>query len=384
MTILYTQNMTTLAPASIVDKVLSLATKDLFPFSILATPHVVNMMTHTVKAFTASASRIVFCGIGGSCLSGRVFASHKPDIPITFLENIDPFALEEQAETWDWSSTHFVFTSKSGETVETLAQLRWVKERLSQAKIAKQCLILTQPNPSTLRTFAQDHSIALIDLDIHVPGRFSAFTPTGLVPLLCAGGDILTTLEAAYNVYNTYVSYPQDHPVTRSVAWILWNHNNQRSISVLMPYAQKHYPLTLWWRQLWAESLGKKGCEFLPVDAYGTTDQHSQLQLYLDGADSRYFTCILPEASHPSHALQECASLLHKSAQATCSALHERQRPLRTWSAASPTTPLNGFFASVMMHLFLETVLVAKAYSISPFDQPAVELIKHHLRSLSS
>ena len=381
MTLPYIQNMTTLAPASIIDKALSLATKEVFPFSIIATPHEVNMVTHTVKAFIASASRIVFCGIGGSCLSGRVFSSYKPEIPVTFLENVDPLAMEEHAETWDWSSTHFVFTSKSGETAETLAQLNWVKAKLS-GRLAKKCLILTQPTASTLRTFAQDHAIPLIDLDTQVPGRFSAFTPTGLVPLLCAGGDVLETLESAYNVYNAYVTNPQDHPATRSVAWILWNHNNQRSTSVLMPYAQKHYPLTLWWRQLWAESLGKKGCEFLPVDAYGTTDQHSQLQLYLDGTDSRYFTFILPESSHPSPQLQECAELLHKSAQATCSALHERQRPLRTWSSPSSTQPLNAFLASLMMHMFLETVLVAKAYSLNPFDQPAVELIKHHLRSL--
>ena len=381
---IYSQNITQSSSSSTIEKARNLATQDLFPFSILPTPHVIKTVTTTVSHFLENASRVVFFGIGGSCLSGRVFASYAPsNLPMTFIDNVDPWELERTEASWDWNTTHCVFTSKSGETAETLAQLAWIKKKLSSARITKQCLVITQPAPSSLRTFAQDNAVPIIDCNLQVPGRFSAFTATGLVPLICAHKNALHVIEAAYNVYDSYIKNPQDHPVTQSVAWILWNHNNKRPLSVLMPYAHRHYALTQWWRQLWAESLGKKSCEFLPIDAYGTTDQHSQLQLYLDGADSRYFTLIMPDDKAPSSDLQACAHLFYRCAHATRSALLERQRPLRTWGPQGDTSTAP-FLAALMMHMFLETTLIGKAYSINPFDQPAVELIKYHLKSLNA
>ncbi|MCY4414045.1 MAG: hypothetical protein OXC30_03545 [Alphaproteobacteria bacterium] len=365
---------------SFLEKAHALHTSEPFPFSVFANPDVFQRIKRTSEHFMDNANHIVFCGIGGSSLSGQALtAPLNKSVTLSFLANIDPYAYE----SWDWSKTHFVFTSKSGGTVETLAQLSWITDQLTQRSLplSKHCLILTQPHTSPLRTFAQDNAVPIIDLDPHVPGRFSAFTPTGLVPIMCAGGNALEALDAAYAVYASYTEKNTSHAITDSVAWILWNRSHKRCTSVLMPYAQKHAPCALWWRQLWAESLGKNGLDFLPVDAYGTVDQHSQLQLYLDGASSRFFTLIFPPQSSPTPETQPLATLLHQSCEATCKALIDRQRPVRTWEPKDQN-PL-AFTASFMMHCFLETILLARSYHIDPFNQPAVELIKKHLRSLT-
>jgi len=379
---MYIQHLSPTIPDDILERVRELHTPEPFPFSILATPHALKAMVAQLEDFIKNAQHIIFFGIGGSSLSGRIFAQTHQGIPITFVETVDADTLHAMAQRLEWSKTHCVFTSKSGGTTETMTQLEWIKNYIPSSQWHKQCLVLTQPSPSPLRTWAQDHSVSIINLDPHVPGRFSGFTATGLVPLICAGGSAVPVLEAAYSVYTRYITHPMDHDVHQSIAWILWNHHMKRHQSVLMPYAQSHFPITAWWRQLWAESLGKNNYDFTPIDAYGPMDQHSQLQLYLDGADTRFFTFIMPPPPTTSApTVQKIGQLLINSAQATQQALLDTQRPVRTWSVAPQSQPMP-FLASLMMHMFLETVLVARAYRIDPFNQPAVERIKQHLRTM--
>lgn len=355
---------------------------DHFPFSPFLTPSTYTHAEKFTETFTENTSQIVCFGTGGSALSAQTFLSlFKHKTPVSFLESIDPRVILNTSEQWDWTTTRFVFISKSGKTKETLSQMQWILHSLKnhpESNISQQCVLLSEQSHSPMRTLAQEHSIPILSLCNHTPGRFSAFTLTGLFPVLCAGGPALSLLQEAHKNYSFFQDKPQQHPATTHARWLIELHRQGLNISVLMPYAKMHFPLALWWRQLWAESLGKNGHEFLPVDAYGPFDQHSQLQLYLDGSPSKSFTFLEPNALTDEASLHSLATLLNQSSQATIKALLERNRPVRCFSNQSNSIH---FIAGLMMHFMLETIIVSSFYRIDAFSQPAVELIKKHIAS---
>ncbi len=351
------------------------------PFSPFISPSEYSQAESTVQSLQKDSRLFVCFGTGGSSLAARVFLQNfNHTIPVHFLESIDPADIGPQSQQWNWPQTRFVFISKSGKTAETLAHMRWVVHTLTQQKqtsLASQCILLSQPTPSPMRELAEKHHIPILNINPEVPGRFSAFTLSSLFPVLCAKGPALKILEAAHTTYQAFQQNPNEHPVTSHAQWLINLHRQGTNLGVLMPYSRPYFLFTLWWRQLWAESLGKDGRDFVPIDAYGPFDQHSQLQLYLDGASSRYYSIILPQATtHESH-LQHFAHLLNQSAHATSQALLERKRPLRTFTPKE--SPL-ATIASLMIHFMLETHIVGNFYQIDVFNQPAVELIKKHLQ----
>jgi glucose-6-phosphate isomerase len=151
----------------------------------------------------------------------------------------------------------------------------------------------------------------------------------------------------------------------------------------LMPYVDSLRPFTFWYRQIWAESLGKDGKGTLPVSAMGTVDQHSQLQLYLDGPADKLFTLILIkniDSSRLPAATGEVdlgylngkslGDLLDASQRATAEILVRNGRPTRVLRIARVDEEAIG---ALMAHYQLETILAARLLGVDPFDQPAVE-----------
>lgn len=336
-------------------------------------------------------SHIVVLGTGGSTLCPQTFSALEasPEPKLYYADYIDPIEMNHLQQTLPWSNTCFIAISKSGRTLETLTQVLWSlgqlkKTGISEHRIGQHFIIITDPGSNPLRTIATDIGATILDHEAEIGGRYAAFTNVGLLPAMIAGLDpyefrrggqtVIKNMEACY--------------VGAALATTYFAH--QMNTTVFMPYISKLKPLSTLFRQLWAESLGKEGKGGTPLIALGTLDQHSQLQLYLDGPKDKWFT-ILTLNTHqhgellPSHvacdylANHTIGDVQQASQQATVDTLIQHQCPVRLLHLQKLDAPTLGALA---MHVMLETILTAKLLNVNPFDQPAVEDGKRRARTL--
>lgn len=353
---------------------------------------------------------IVILGTGGSSLGGQTLcALRKPNycLPqskpnIYFIDNIDPDTFETLFTILPPKKTGFVIISKSGTTPETLFQFltiltKW-QETIKGDKLKKHFVIITEDQDNPLRNITKQHNFNYIPHPQNIGGRFSAFSCVGLLPAMIAGMDIEAIRKGAQQVlketFNIFASKPS---IGASIATSLYEQNNI-NINVIMPYVDKLKPFSLWYRQLIAESLGKENKGITPIASMGTIDQHSQLQLYLDGPKNKYFTIIINEETSlrgeqvTSSNIEldylnkvKMGELLTAECKATVNTLISKGCPVRTISIPK----LNEYtIGSLMMHFFLEVIIIADLMKINPFNQPAVEqgkiLTKQYLKEFTS
>ncbi|MBL8672653.1 MAG: glucose-6-phosphate isomerase [Alphaproteobacteria bacterium] len=347
---------------------------------------------------------VVVLGTGGSSLGGQTLyaladvgfgpSSKERSLGtprVHFVDNIDPHTLSAMFDVLDLKVTGFIAISKSGKTAETLTQflivLKMLRDALDDSRIAKHCLVVTEPGPNPLRRLAERNGIAALDHDPKVGGRYSALSVVGLLPAMIAGLDSEALRAGASGVLAEMLGARHARDCRAAVGAALHVAYMRRGvgISVLMPYVDRLSKLAMWWRQLWAESLGKKGLGLTPAPAVGAIDQHSQLQLYLDGPGDKLFTLLTTAtagqgdpidgdlADDPDLAWiaeRTIGDLMQAEAQATLQTLAKRGRPVRHLRIGRLTeTELGG----LMMHFMLETILAARLMEVDPFDQPAVE-----------
>ncbi len=339
-------------------------------------------------------SDVIILGTGGSSLGGQALCALIPKAypKLHFMENIDPQTFGELFEKIDPQTTAFIVISKSGETMETLLQFmvcvkKWTKE-LGPNAPRDHFVVITESKESSLKKLADQFHIPLIDHDPKIGGRFSVLSLVGFLPFMVAGMDPVAVREGAARVFDRLLTTDDvtkiDAAVGAALSFSLAKEN--KTLSVLMPYADRLHPFVFWYRQLWAESLGKKGYGTTPILSWGTVDQHSQLQLYLDGPRDKMFTVIkskfqgqglkvLPElvANYPDLRFLGDASmgdLMEAEQQATIDTLIKNHCPTRVLEVPELTPD---FMGALMMHFMLETIFMADLYEIDPFNQPAVE-----------
>jgi glucose-6-phosphate isomerase len=279
--------------------------------------------------------------------------------------------------------------TKSGSTVETIANfsiiLSILKEKLGD-RYTKHLVFTTDPERGFLRKYGQQEGIKMFDIPPQVGGRFSVLSAVGLLPAAVIGIDIDQLLSGAKKMdLICSIEEHVEHNPAYLIALVHYITNMRRgkTISVMMPYAEKLSSFVDWYRQLWAESLGKDGLGQTPVKAIGTIDQHSQIQLYREGIRDKIITFIqveefevdfripsdLPEEiSYLSgHSLQE---ILNKELLGTKAALIKSKVPNIT-IIMDKITPYN---IGMLIYLYeLATGFSGYLYKINPFDQPAVE-----------
>ena len=354
------------------------------------------------------ADTVAVLGTGGSSLGGQTLTAladcgfgPRPAKPrLVFFDNVDPSTFDAFFRTADPARTRFVAVSKSGGTAETLLQtltcLEWVESKLGANAAAKTFTALTEPKPSPLSRIAEDRGMPVLAHDPRVGGRYSALSNVGLLPAAIAGLDIRAirggakaALDASLNV--NAMSSPA---VLGAALNIGLGNTGGVGASVLMPYQDALQPFAFWFRQLWAESLGKDGNGSLPVNALGAVDQHSQLQLYLAGPSDKLFTLILADATDAGPDVAESkdaeldylsgkrlGDLLEAEQRATAETLIKNGRPTRILRIAQPDERSMG---ALMAHYMLETILAARLLKVDPFDQPAVEEGKELARAYLS
>ena len=336
-----------------------------------------------------NTSDICILGIGGSSLGGQAIADlargraqRKPRVH--FLDNPDPFTFDAALSSFDLRTTRFVSISKSGGTAETLMQTLAAADAIEKAGGGKYLkhhfLAITEPKPSPLRGFAESVGAPILDHPCGVGGRYSVLTVVGLLPAMLMGLDARAIREGANMVLRQMLNGP---PPAASGAAL--HHALGARETVLWCYADALKTFGAWWRQLWAESLGKNGKGSTPVAALGPVDQHSQLQLFLDGPGGALFTILTTDTKHAGPEIPRARAeafgldylsgktmgdLVAAEARATAEALCARGRPVRRMHI--PHIDERGLGA-LFMHFMLETIIMGKLMGVDPFGQPAVE-----------
>lgn len=346
------------------------------------------------KSWRETFRDIVILGTGGSSLGARTFCALAPvdtGPRLHFLENVDPQGFTAVVDSIDWQEAALLIVSKSGSTAETLGQalvlLPQLAARFSGTDLARRLAVITEPGENPLARLAKSFGARRIDHHPGIGGRFSVLSVTGCLPALLAGLNVSALRRGALATLEENLSAgAAQSPAAQGAALAVGLRETQDlTQSVLLAYVDRLADFGLWYRQLWAESLGKGGQGTTPIRAMGTVDQHSQLQLYLDGPRDKFVTLLALETAGqgPSMAadlarscglgsLAGCSlgDLLQVSARGTGESLIARGRALRWLTLRHLDEEVLG---GLFMHFMLETVFAAALLNLDPFDQPAVE-----------
>jgi len=315
---------------------------------------------------------------------------------------VDPDETAALLDRLDMERTLVNVISKSGTTGESMAGYLVVRQRLEAivgTRAVKEHLVFTtDPAGGTLRQIGQALDIPMFDLPAGVGGRFSVLSPVGLLPAVLTGIDVPGLLAGARDMA-TWIAGSQgwENPAC-AFAGVQYLEDVEfgRRVSVMMPYSAHLRDLADWYRQLWAESLGKNvdrqgrtvNVGPLPVKGLGVTDQHSQLQLYAEGPDDKVITFLgvgefartvtIPAPGPEAEALaylggHSLAELLWAEQKSTAWALAQKGRPSLTITL--PKVDAQSVGALIYM-LEMATAIAGELYDVDAFDQPGVELSK--------
>jgi glucose-6-phosphate isomerase len=355
------------------------------------------------------AGRILILGTGGSSLGAQVLAqvhgSLTPAGPISgpqlvFVDNLDGESYARLLDT-DLTATRFLVVSKSGGTAETMMQAGGAILALeAQGRdIAAHMGGIAGRGDNALRRLAAQYGFRLLDHEEEIGGRFSVLSNVGLLPAIWAGGNVEKIRAGAASVMVGLAGAATDYAPLLGAATQLAHMAAGRNISVMMAYADRLERLAFWYRQLWAESLGKEGKGSVPVNALGPVDQHSQMQLYMAGPDDKFYTLLSHQTRGsgtgvPAHFADDdglaslaghtMGNLVDAEARGTMDTLAEAGRPLRHMALDEINDETSG---ALLMHFQLETIYAADGLAIDAFDQPAVEAgkirAKHYLSEMA-
>lgn len=344
---------------------------------------------------------LVVLGIGGSALGCKAVLEalqHSITDPrnVEVIDNLDPVEFERVWKANNPKETCYAVISKTGGTIETMAQTSLIVSRLQEMglKTQEHLIAITDPQSGFLRQWVSEAGLDSLSVPSDVGGRFSVFSPVGLFPLAFAGINIQELILGAQKTFKGDVIDIKDLAVmSRRLAEFEWE---GFSGHMLMPYASVLKSLSAWFVQLWGESLGKKSLKGnrvgpIPIAAVGATDQHSILQLLMEGPNrivngfvqvldwnlesekSVVMTSSLPSAYFSKLTFAQgstFASILRAQSLATQSVLTQHQRPTYQIELGRLDEQHLGALMAFYMDL---TSATGAALEVNPYDQPGVE-----------
>jgi glucose-6-phosphate isomerase len=377
-----------------------------------------------VRAFPPrNFENLVVLGIGGSALGlTTLVTALKPPhynmrdrkgrggFPRAFvMDNVDPNSFHSMLELCAPEKTLYNVISKSGGTAETAAQAFIIAEHLEKtlgrAAVKDHLVITTETQgkgakPSLLHRLQKRYGAHMLDVPLNVGGRFSVFSAVGLFPAAMLGIDIGGLMSGCKTMdqRTQSTSLAKNPAYLRAALHFLAADHKGKYMAVMMPYSDALRDVSDWYRQLWAESLGKKVSRDgrnadwyagqTPIRALGVTDQHSQLQLFLEGPNDKIvtvleqqrFECTLPipsvledDSGAEYMRKRTMAQLLDAECRATIDALREAERPVIRVRLDRVDASSIG---QLLYMLEVETAMAGELFNVDAFDQPAVERIK--------
>src|SRR5579864_8638909 len=349
---------------------------------------------------SALGSWALDCGIRGPHPVQGAFTAQHPRLVI--LDNVDPSFTAQALASMDARQTLVVVIAKSGGTAETVATFlivrEWMEQTLGRRKAAARITAVTTEGKGDLFALAQSEKYRVFGIPENVGGRFSVLTPVGLVPAALAGINIRKLARGAAQMTHFCWQADLEQNIALRAAlvhWLMWTRKD-KPIQVAFPYSNHLWGTAFWFRQLWAESLGKAQDRRnrtvhtgqTPVAALGTTDQHSQVQLYIEGPNDKVFTfwalekfgapCRVPKGkpgldSFDYLAGQSLEKLIQAERRSTAAALTKQGRPNCTFTLQKVDEEHLGAFLQLME---FETAFMGELLDINAFNQEGVELGK--------
>ena len=340
-----------------------------------------------VKNFEINKKKIILFGTGGSNLGARALYNivNKKKINIEFYDNIDPTTFENSFNNIDFEATGFLIISKSGNTPETLAQFSVLYQIALQKKKLNQflsnILIITETKNSALYSIAKENKCLILEHNKEIGGRYSIFSNVGIVPAILCGININDLYLGAKEVINNFDKFS---PLSLG-KYLCMQQKKFFSSNVLMTYSDNLFYFGKWYLQLWAESIGKNNKGITAIHSIGTTDQHSQLQLYLDGPKDKFFTFVTTNNSNRGPKINNDifnnTEINYFKNKKIGDLMEAEQR------ATIETFKLNNFsfreifipkideknFGKLLSLSIIETIASCVYFDVNPFDQPAVE-----------
>ncbi len=375
---------------------------------------VVTDIKKTADKIAATFDNFVVLGIGGSAL-GTIAVHNALNHPyhnllskkrrngrprLFVLDNIDPTILDRLDDVIDMKRTCFNVITKSGSTAETMSQFLLFRDKLIRAvgkkKHVKHIIATTDEKKGILRGIVSKEGYRSFVVPYGVGGRFSVMSAVGLLPLSVAGVDVDRFLAGARDMdreLRASNSVEKNHALRGAALLYLMDRKFKRSITVMMPYANGLYLVADWFRQLWAESLGKNSSldgksvnvGLTPVKSLGVTDQHSQVQLYSEGPDDKVYIFIRVEKFDSTVTIPKSFSrveglgylgghtfneLLDIEQKATEVAIARNGHP--SYTITMPK--VDAYNIGQLLHLLeVQTAYMGGLYNINAFDQPGVE-----------
>ncbi|GER93713.1 glucose-6-phosphate isomerase [hot springs metagenome] len=358
-----------------------------------------NADTSKIKQLGKYAGRFenfLLLGIGGSALGPRSilealspFHNFKNKPRVFIYDNVDPLTLKNMLEVIDLKKTVVNVITKSGSTAETIASFMiiWKKLQEQSLKIQEHIIVTTDPEKGNLRKIVKDYSLMSLPIPQGVGGRYSVLSAVGLLLAEAIGISSDTLLNGAKDIHDKCMNTDlwQNPAYLFSSGLYLMQKIKSKNITVMIPYADRLKPFSEWFCQLWAESLGKDGKGLTPYPSVGTTDQHSQLQLWMQGPEDKVVVFLsiedygvdvnIPEIFLDMEGLSylsghSLGELIRIEQEASEIALAKNGRPCITIKIPK----IDAYYLGQLFHFFeIATAVAGFLYDINPFNQPGVE-----------
>jgi len=331
-----------------------------------------------IKKLTNKSELIRIIGMGGSILGAQTiydFLNFKIKKKIIFKNNLSSNIKKNKEKITN------LIISKSGNTIETI-----INSTLLIKKNDKN-IFITQKNLNFLNNLAQKLKAEVIEHNNFIGGRYSVLSEVGMLPAQLMGLDVssfrqLNSLIKNKSYMNSLIS---------NVNSILHYQRNKKYNSIIINYDERSENLFKWYQQLVAESLGKKSIGILPIISNMPKDNHSVMQLYLDGFKNNFFTFFFVNEENSTRLnkkfygefnflnMKNLNQILFNQKKATENIFKKKKIPFRSFEVNLRSEKTLG---EIFTFFILETILLGKALNVNPYDQPSVELIKNETKKL--
>ena len=324
---------------------------------------------------------IIVIGMGGSILGTQAiydFLKNKINKKVFFLNN-----LQGNIKNLDFKKKSInIIVSKSGNTLETIANTNILINK------NKKNIFITEKNHSYLRNQAEKLKADIVDHNNFIGGRYSVLSEVGMLP-----AELMGLNENKFKQINNLIKNKSFiNALVKNVANTIYFLKNKKFNSIVLNYDENSKNLFKWYQQLVAESLGKKSVGILPIVSSMPKDNHSLMQIYLDGPKNNFFTFfyvknkisskIINNKIFPSHNYLKNKNLdeiIFSQKMATENIFLKKNIPFRSFEVIDRDEKSLG---ELFCFFILETILLGKALKINPYDQPSVELIKKETKKI--
>ena len=319
-------------------------------------------------------------GMGGSTLGAEAiyqFLKHKIKKKFIFINNLNPKIKDEQKKI---KATNIII-SKSGNTLETIANSNLLIK-------GNKNIFITENKKSYLSNLANILKAEIIEHKNYIGGRYSVLSEVGMLP-----AEIMGLNERKFKRFNYLINNKNFiNELINNVSAILKFVKEKKFNSIILNYDKNSENLFKWYQQLVAESLGKKSKGILPVVSTMPKDNHSVLQLYLDGPKNNFFTFFTTLDSNSDKINNKLlnknqnylrnksfSKIINAQKNATEKVFYKKKLPFRSFEIKKRNEEVLG---ELFCFFILETILLGRALKVNPFDQPSVELIKKETKKI--